>query len=98
MITIDLPPDLEPQIDHAAQEFGRNKEDWIKAILLDYLEDMNDLREAEEIMENHNPTEDVSLEEMMARYSVENMFKASAAGKSTANANTDLINNPQSQP
>ncbi len=71
MITIDLPPDLESQLAHAARESGKNREEWARDIIMEYLEDMRDLREAEKIMRNHDPAKVLSLEQMMALYGME---------------------------
>lgn len=43
----------------------------MRDLILDYLQDMEDLREAEEIMKNRDPAKAVSLEEMVARYGME---------------------------
>jgi predicted DNA-binding protein len=72
MIAIELPPEAEQQLQEAAKNHGANAKEWAEEILLRYLEDLEDIRDAEEAMRNNNPSANISLDEMIRRHGLEN--------------------------
>jgi predicted DNA-binding protein len=73
MITIELPPQAENELENAAKEAGKSKEEWTKELILNYLEDLEDLREAEATMKDirEGREKTASLEEVMKEYGLE---------------------------
>lgn len=71
MLTIDLPPQAERQLQKTAMETGKSAEQWAQEILLSHLEDLEDIRDVEEIMKSDDPRSNTSLDEMIARYGLE---------------------------
>jgi RHH-type rel operon transcriptional repressor/antitoxin RelB len=73
MITIELPPQAESELENAAKEAGKSKEEWTRELILNYLEDLEDLREAEATMKDirEGREKTTPLEEVMKEYGLE---------------------------
>lgn len=64
MITIDLPIEVEHELEKSAAERGVSREAWLKEIVLEYLEDLKDYQIAEERMQQYDPNTEKTLEEV----------------------------------
>ncbi|MBP1151213.1 type II toxin-antitoxin system RelB family antitoxin [Methylocaldum gracile subsp. desertum] len=73
MITIELSPELENQLDTVAKEHGKSKEEWTREVILEYLQDLHDLKEAEQVMTDikEGREKTTSLEEVMKEHGLE---------------------------
>ena len=74
MLAIRLPEEIEARLDALAKRTGRTKTYYAREAILQHLEDMEDLCEAEErladIMSGKSKT--IPLEEIMKRYGMDN--------------------------
>lgn len=52
MISIDLEPEDETKLDALATEEGKSTSEWVRAAILDLLDDIEDRRIAEERLRN----------------------------------------------
>jgi predicted DNA-binding protein len=64
-ITIVIDEEVDNELTALATETGQSKSDLAREALIDWLEEQEDLREAERIVDENHPT--VSFEEMKAR-------------------------------
>jgi predicted DNA-binding protein len=71
MISIDLPDEAEKRLQTLADEHGKSKEEWVRALILEYLEDLQDFHEAERRMSNFDPAKASTLEEFVACYGMD---------------------------
>jgi RHH-type rel operon transcriptional repressor/antitoxin RelB len=62
MTTIQIPAEIESQIDALADRTGESKDDLVREALLAYLEDMDDVAIAKEHL--LHPDDTLSLDEM----------------------------------
>ena len=74
MLAIRLPEEIEARLDALAKRTGRTKTYYAREAILQHLEDLEDLCEAEErladIMSGKSKT--IPLEEIMKRYGMDN--------------------------
>lgn len=73
MITLQLPPELETQLQNLARETRQPLETLVAQALADYLEDREDLRRAEQSLAKLRAGSSrlIPLEELIARYGME---------------------------
>lgn len=73
MITIDLPPDTEKHFDELARKAGKSMESCARDAILDYLQDLEDLFDAQAQMEEVKAgrSQTIPLEEVMRHYGME---------------------------
>ena len=73
MITLQLPPELETQLQNLARETRQPLEALVAQALADYLEDQEDLRRAEQSLAKlrAGSSQLIPLEELIARYGME---------------------------
>ena len=62
-MTVLLEPEIESQLDEAAQQTGESKDSLIRKALLSYLEDLHDARIADERL--RNPGKRIPLSEVV---------------------------------
>ena len=55
MASINIPADLERQIEEAAQQSGKSKDALVREVLIRYLEDQEDLAMAEQALNELGP-------------------------------------------
>jgi predicted DNA-binding protein len=72
MITIDLPEPIEKQFTELAIRSGMTLQSCVQKAILNYLEDLEDLADAEEIVKDHKPGDAISLDEVVKKYGLEN--------------------------
>lgn len=74
MLAIRLPEEIEKRLDALAKRTGRTKTYYAREAILRQLEDMEDLYEAEQVMEDikSGKTKTIPLEEVMKRYGMGN--------------------------
>jgi len=72
MITIDLPETIERQFTELAVRSGMTVQSCLQKAILNYLEDLEDLADAEDIMKDHKPEDAISLDEVVKKYGLEN--------------------------
>lgn len=70
VLTIDLPEDLERQLDALAHRAGRSPAEYAREMLVERLGDLEDLRAAEEVVRAIRRGDDkpVPLADVMKRY------------------------------
>ncbi|HEX3967369.1 MAG TPA: ribbon-helix-helix protein, CopG family [Edaphobacter sp.] len=66
MTTIQLPVEIESQIEALARRTGESRDDLVREAILTYLEDREDARIAAERLKN--PGKRISLEEIGRKY------------------------------
>lgn len=68
MIAIELPPDLEKELDRRAKEKGQAPADYARQVIIERLEDAEDVEEAEKAYAEYlaDPSSAISLEEYRA--------------------------------
>ncbi len=73
MLAISLPPKIEARLDTLAKETGHTMDNYVREMILQHLEDVQDLRDAEKIMEDirSGRSKTIPLEEVMKRYGLE---------------------------
>jgi len=71
MITIELPESIERQFTELATRTGMTLQSCVQKAILNYLEDLEDLADAEEIMKDHKPEDAISLDEVVKEYGSE---------------------------
>ncbi len=73
MLAIRLPADIEARLENLAKSTGRTKTFYAREAILEYLEDMEDLYEAQQRMANIKTglSKTIPLEESMKRYGLE---------------------------
>lgn len=73
MITIELPPEAEKQLEEAARETGKDAKAWAEEVILNYLEDLEDIRDAEAVLKDiaEGRQKTTSLEDLMKEYGME---------------------------
>ena len=83
MLAIELPPEAEARLDAVARAAGRTKAACARDAILEYLDDMEDLRIAEQRLADNRAgrSQSVPLEDVMRRYGLE--ATASLQGSTT---------------
>lgn len=73
MLAIRLPEEIETRLDNLAKATGRTKTFYVREAILEYLEDMEDLYEAERELKaiRAGTSKTISLEEVMKQYGME---------------------------
>ena len=73
MLAIELSPDAEARLDALAKAVGRTKAACARDAILEYLDDMEDLRIAERRLADNRAgrSHSVPLEDVMRRYGLE---------------------------
>ena len=73
MLTVQLPEELEERLETLARQAGRDKNTVVQEALSSYLEDLEDLLEAERRVADIQAgrVKTVPLEQVMKRYGVE---------------------------
>ncbi len=69
-VTIVINEEVDDELAAWATETGQSKSDLAREALIEWLEEQEDLREAERIIAENHPT--VSFEEMRARLGLDN--------------------------
>ena len=74
MLAIRLPEEIEARLDALAKRTGRTKTYYAREAILQHLEDLEDLYDAEKVLEDikSGKTTTVPLEEVMKRYGMGN--------------------------
>ena len=70
MVAVRLPPDIEGRLATLARRTGRSKSFYAREAILEHLEDLEDLYQAEEAFVEHNSSGGltVSMADLMKRY------------------------------
>ena len=73
MLAIRLPAEIEARLDSLAKSTGRTKTFYAREAILEYLEDMEDLYEAEQRVADIKAgrSKTIPLEEVMKQYGME---------------------------
>ena len=73
MLAIRLPPEIEARLENLAKNTGRTKTYYAREAILEYLEDMEDLYEAEQRVADIRAgrSKAIPLEEVMKQYGME---------------------------
>ena len=73
MLAIRLPVDIELRLENLAKSTGRTKTFYAREAILEYLEDMEDLYEAEQRVANIRAgiSKTIPLEDVMKQYGME---------------------------
>lgn len=73
MLAIRLPQSIEKRLDRLAKRTGRTKTYYAREAILRHLEDLEDVYEAEKILERIRAGKEhtIPLEEVMKRYGLE---------------------------
>lgn len=73
MLAIELPTDVETRLDHLVKETGRTKADHVLEAILEYLDDLEDLRIAEARLEDIRAgrSRTIPLDEVMREYGMD---------------------------
>ena len=74
MLAIRLPEEIEARLDALAKRTGRTKTYYAREAIVQHLEDLEDLYDAEKVLEDikSGKTTTVPLEEVMKRYGMGN--------------------------
>ena len=68
--SLRLPSELEARLEKLAAKTGRTKSFYIREAIEEHVADLEDFYLAERRMRSYDPTENASLEEMIARHGV----------------------------
>ena len=68
--SLRLPSELEARLERLAAKTGRTKSFYIREAIEEHVADLEDFYLAERRMRSYDPTENASLEEMIARHGV----------------------------
>lgn len=79
MITLNLPLELERAFTEVADEIGRSPDIIVAEALTEYLEDIEDYHAAELVMRDYDPSTNQTLEQVMARYAIDDRDRAPSA-------------------
>jgi RHH-type transcriptional regulator, rel operon repressor / antitoxin RelB len=73
VLAIRLPPKIEARLEMLAKETGHTKDIYVRDMILQHLEDIEDLRDAEKAMADirSGKSKTVPLEDVMKRYGLE---------------------------
>jgi len=73
MLSIELPEDIEMRLDQLVKETGRAKSDHVLDAILDYLEELEDLRIAEARLEDNRAgtSKTIPLDQIMRQYGMD---------------------------
>lgn len=73
MITINISDQQEKQLREVAREEGKSIEDWARAMILEYLEDLEDLKIAEDRLKalEAGQEDTIPLKDVMNEYDME---------------------------
>jgi len=73
MLSIEIPKDIEARVCQLAREAGQSENDYVLKVLLEHLADMEDLRIAEERLEDIRAgrSKPIPLAEVMKDYGLD---------------------------
>jgi RHH-type rel operon transcriptional repressor/antitoxin RelB len=66
MLALRLPPEIEKRLDDLAKLTGRTKSFYARQAILEYIDDLEDLYLAEQLVREGGPT--IPLEEVIRKY------------------------------
>lgn len=73
MLAIRLPEDIEKRLDKLARRTGRTKSFYVRQAILEHLDDLEDLYQAERVLERIRSGEEatIPLEDVLKRHGLE---------------------------
>jgi RHH-type transcriptional regulator, rel operon repressor / antitoxin RelB len=73
MLAIELPEDIESRLDQLARQTGKTKADHVLEAILEYLDDLEDLRIAESRLEDIRAgrSKTIPLDQVMREYGLD---------------------------
>lgn len=73
MLAIRLPEDIEKRLEKLARRTGRTKSFYVRQAILEHLDDLEDLYQAERILEQIRSGEEptIALEDVLKRHGLE---------------------------
>jgi RHH-type transcriptional regulator, rel operon repressor / antitoxin RelB len=73
MLAIRLPKDIEKRLDKLARRTGRTKSFYVRQAILEHLDDLEDLYQAERVLERIRSGEEatIPLEDVLKRHGLE---------------------------
>jgi RHH-type rel operon transcriptional repressor/antitoxin RelB len=72
MLAVRLDPELEARLAAVAKRTGRSKSYYARQAILEKIEEMEDIADAEAILRDHDPSGNVSLAEVKRRLGLDN--------------------------
>lgn len=70
MLTVNLPPNIESRYQVLAMELGKKQDDLLQEAIISYLEDLEDIRDAEYRL--NNPQSYLTIDELEKSLELEN--------------------------
>ncbi|MBF2057791.1 MAG: CopG family transcriptional regulator [Cyanobacterium sp. T60_A2020_053] len=70
MLTVNLPPNIESRYQVLAMELGKKQDDLLQEAIISYLEDLEDIRDAEYRLSN--PQSYLTIDELEESLGLEN--------------------------
>jgi len=86
MLAFEIHPELEARLERLAKRKKQTKDAYVRRIVLDYLEDMEDLAIAKRAWAKHVASGEkaIPLEQVMKKYGVESRIRTARGEKSRA--------------
>ena len=72
MLAVRLDADLEARLTAVAKRTGRSKSYYAREALREKIEELEDIADAEALLRDHDPAQNISLAEMKRRLGLDN--------------------------